>query len=238
MNKENILFGIIGILLGCIGGFVFANTVNQRGYTPTANTNAAPTTQTLPEGHPPTGNPPNAGGSAPGAQPEEIAARIKKAQDEPTNFDAQMDAAQLYYQIHRYPDAIELLKKAVALRPREFSALAALGNAYFDSENFVEAERAYRSALAINPTSVEVQTDLGTTFMRRNPPDPARAIQEYLVSIGINPNHEATLGNLARAYIQQKNGAQARATLDKLTQVNPNNPDLPELRTALQNIGG
>ncbi|MEJ7618808.1 MAG: hypothetical protein WKF30_17960 [Pyrinomonadaceae bacterium] len=32
MTKDNILFTIIGLLAGSIVGFMFANTVNQRGY--------------------------------------------------------------------------------------------------------------------------------------------------------------------------------------------------------------
>ena len=31
MSKENILFSVVGVLLGFIVGFAFANTVNQRG---------------------------------------------------------------------------------------------------------------------------------------------------------------------------------------------------------------
>jgi hypothetical protein len=32
MKKENILYCIIGVLLGFIAGFMFANTTNERGY--------------------------------------------------------------------------------------------------------------------------------------------------------------------------------------------------------------
>ena len=52
MNKENILFAVIGLLLGCIVGFVFANSVNQRGYEPKASTPASSKNPNLPPDHP------------------------------------------------------------------------------------------------------------------------------------------------------------------------------------------
>ncbi|MEO6392940.1 MAG: tetratricopeptide repeat protein [Pyrinomonadaceae bacterium] len=235
MNKENILFGIIGLLLGCIGGFVFANTVNQRGYDPAPAAAASPTPE-LPADHPPIdqGNQVLPPGTSTDSRPAEVQA--KKANDEPANFDAQMDAAKEYYRIRRLPQSIEFLQKAIKLRPREFEALAAMGNAQFDSGNFTEAERWYREALVVRPNSVEVRTDLGSTFLQRTPPDPARAIQEYQASLKFDPNHEPTLGNLVRAYALQKNFAEAQSMLDRLAKVNPGNPDLPAMRTELQRM--
>jgi tetratricopeptide (TPR) repeat protein len=234
MTRDNILFGIIGLLLGCIVGFVFANTVNQRGYAPVPPPTASGSSN-LPADHPPLagadGGAPQAGPNA--AQPPEVTAKIQKAKDEPSNFDAQMEAAQLYYQIQRFPQALELLQKAVALRPKDFGALSALGNVNFDTGNYTEAERWYRAALQVKPDAVGVSTDLGSTFMQRTPPDPVRAIQQYQVSLKIDPTHELTLVNLVRAYAMQKNTAEAKSTLDRLAQVNPNNSEIPTLRTQL-----
>src|SRR5256885_1268680 len=53
MSKENILFSVVGVLLGFIVGFAFANTVNQRGIAPTAQ--AGQQTAGLPPDHPPIG---------------------------------------------------------------------------------------------------------------------------------------------------------------------------------------
>jgi tetratricopeptide (TPR) repeat protein len=235
MNKENILFGIIGVLLGCIVGFVFANTVNQRGYTPPKQT---PTAQSpnggLPPNHPPVDQN-DTGGAEPaaGAPVPEIAAHIQKAKAEPANFDAQMTAAKDYYQIQRFPEAIEYLTKAVGINPKDFTALSALGNANYDLKNFPEAEKWYRAALVVNPNSVEVRTDLGSTFMERTPPDPNKAITEYEASLRMEPNHEPTLENLARALIQKGDRAGAQSTLDRLAQANPNNQQLAGLRSQL-----
>ena len=36
MKKENILYSVIGVLLGFIVGFAFANVASRRGYAPQA----------------------------------------------------------------------------------------------------------------------------------------------------------------------------------------------------------
>ena len=51
MTRENLLFAIIGVLLGFIVGFIFASTMSQR-YAPGAPA-AAPSAQNLPADHPP-----------------------------------------------------------------------------------------------------------------------------------------------------------------------------------------
>jgi hypothetical protein len=55
MTKENFLFGIIGLLLGCIVGFMFANSVNQNAVKPVAATTMNPNAA-MPPGHPEIGN--------------------------------------------------------------------------------------------------------------------------------------------------------------------------------------
>jgi len=54
MNKENVLFSIVGVLVGFIVGFVFANTANRSGLAPQPAAVVAATQQVegLPPGHP------------------------------------------------------------------------------------------------------------------------------------------------------------------------------------------
>src|SRR5215203_4611408 len=105
MTRENLLFGIIGILLGFIVGFMLASSMSQKN----ATQQAAASTQAMPADHPPvTGQ----NGPDPQAMRAEVAASLEKARNEPKNFEAQMQAAQLYYQIQRFDQAIEFLLKA------------------------------------------------------------------------------------------------------------------------------
>ena len=104
MNRENLLFAVIGVLLGFIVGFMFASSMSQKA----TQTQMTAASQNLPADHPPVGAQ-NAGD--PVAQRERVMAQIEKARTEPNNFEAQMAAAQLYYQIQRYDQAIEYLLK-------------------------------------------------------------------------------------------------------------------------------
>jgi tetratricopeptide (TPR) repeat protein len=140
MNRENLLFAVIGVLLGFIVGFMFASSMSQKA----AQTQMAGASQNLPGDHPPVGAQ-NAGD--PAAQRERVMAQIEKARSEPNNFEAQMAAAQLYYQIQRYDQAIEFLLKANQLKPTDFDAVTALGVVNLDAGHYDQAEKWYRVAL-------------------------------------------------------------------------------------------
>jgi len=142
MTRENLLFSIIGLLLGFIVGFIFASTMNQR-YGPAAATTMAGS-QNLPPDHPPVA--PNAGANPQGMQAE-VAAFLEKARKEPKNFEAQLKAAELYYQIQRYDPAIEFLLKANQLRPDDYQTVVNLGMVNLDAGHYEVAEKWYRAAL-------------------------------------------------------------------------------------------
>ena len=143
MTRDHLLFAIIGVLFGFIVGFLFASTMNQR-YGPGAPAMASSSTA-LPSDHPPVG--PNAGGPASGNMQAEISASIEKARKEPNNFEAQIKAAELYYQIQRYDPSIELLLKANQLRPDDYQTLVALGLVNLDAGHYDIAEKWYKAAL-------------------------------------------------------------------------------------------
>jgi tetratricopeptide (TPR) repeat protein len=227
MNKENILFAIVGLLVGLIVGFTFANSVNQNQAVAVAPGSAV----MAPGGV--AGQNPNAGHmeNAP-----EIQAAINLAKNEPDNFEAQLKAAEYYYQIQRFDGAIELLKRANELKPDDYSVLVHLGNAYFDSKNYEEAEKWYTTALSKNEKDVNVRTDLGLTFMFRQTPDYDRAIKEFKSSLEVDPNHKQTLQNLTVAYTKKGDAENANSTLAKLEGVDSTNTSLPTLREDIQKI--
>src|SRR5262249_55647590 len=99
MTRENLLFAIIGLLAGFIVGFMFASTMSQRQPGPAS---AVAGSQNLPADHPPI----QGGGGADGQKVfADVQASMKKAREEPKNFDAQLAAARLEYQIQRFDEA-------------------------------------------------------------------------------------------------------------------------------------
>lgn len=229
MNKENILFGLVGLLLGCIAGFLFANSLNQNEpqlasapSAPTTSVGNATQNQNLPPDHPQVG-----GAKAPppsGAPMPEVAEALKNAESKPTDFKAQADVGDLYYQIENFDQAAKFYEKASKIRPDSVEAMVKTGNAYFDGENYETAEKWYSAALAKNPDDVNVRTDLGLSFYLRNPPNVERAIKEYKTSLEKNPNHELSLQNLVVALREKGDTTAAQEAADRLAKINPNNP--------------
>jgi len=234
MTKESVLVGVIGLLLGLMIGFMGANWLNRTGTAlappaATASNSTAPG-GVLPPDHPPTGSAGTSAQPQGGALPQ-VTAAIEKAKKEPNNFEAQMAAGDLYYQIKSLDGAQKFYEAANKLKPAETETLVKLGNVNFDQDKFEEAAKWYEAALKNNPGQVSVRTDYGLTFFLRKPIDIDRAIKEYQTSLGIDPNHEITLQNLIVAYREKGDTENARATLERLAKVNPDNP-------AVKAIGG
>lgn len=231
MTKDNFLFAIIGLLLGAIIGFTVANKLNRNAdfqpNNPAAIANSGTSNPSLPPDHPSIGTSSNP--TTQNAPLPQVAEAIEKAKKNPNDFEAQMTAADLYYQIQKFEDAAVFYQNANKLRPNEVEPLIKLGNSYFDAEKYEEAEKWYQSALQKTPNDINVRTDYGLTFFLRNPRDVERAIKEYKISLGIDPKHELTLQNLALAYNEKKDSENLQKTLETLKSVNPNNPAIKEL---------
>ena len=223
MTKENFLFAIIGLLAGVIIGFTVANSLNRDSVQTTVSTTTAMPTANpnLPPDHPPFVP---SGDQTQNAPLPQVTEAIENAKNKPEDFEAQMTAADLYYQIQRFEDAAKFYEQANKLRPNEIEPLVKLGNSYFDAEKFEQAERWYEKALQKNPKDINVRNDYGLTFFLRSPRDIDRAVKEYQISLDIDPNHELTLQNLVIAYKEKPDAENLRKTLDNLKKVNPNNP--------------
>jgi len=230
MNKENTLFGIVGLLLGLIVGFMFANNVNQKAAYNAPNA-AVKQNPNMPEGHPDISGMNQMNASAP-----QIQAATERAQQEPENFEAQIKAAEMNYQIEQYDKAIEFLKIANKLKPEDYPTVVNIGNAYFDNGNYAEAERWYASALEKKAEDENVRTDLGLTFIFRDPPDYDRAIKEFETVLAKNINHPQALQNLTVAYTKKGNAAKATETVNKLEEVDPTNAAVGKLREEIKKI--
>ena len=233
MTKENILFGVCGVLLGFIVGFFFANSVNQSAPAPRAAGAAGQTAAggQLPAGHPDVSATEQALASA-------AAEAARKAKEKPDDFDAQMTAAEASYKAGNVDDSLGFLLRANQLRPDDQQVVVALGNVNYDAERFETAEKWYTAALMKNPDDVNVRTDLGLTFLLRSQPDVDRAVAEFRRSLERDPDHELTLQNLVVALKRKGDAREARATLERLEKLNPSNSALPMLREQLGEGGG
>jgi tetratricopeptide (TPR) repeat protein len=182
----------------------------------------------IPAGHPPIGDP--------GAMQPQVQAAIDKANAEPDNFEAQIKAAEMYYQIQRFDAAIEFLKRANQIKPEDYDTLVNLGNAYFDAARYEDAEKSYTAALLKKSDDINLRNDLGLTYIFRQPPDYDRAIREFLLSLEKDPNHPQALQNLTVAYTKKGDAEKAKATLARLEALDPANTAIAPLREDIQKL--
>jgi tetratricopeptide (TPR) repeat protein len=165
MTRDNLLFAIIGILVGFILGFLLASSTLQREAALRAAPASAQAGQNLPPNHPPVG------GGDQGADPQQTFTQVqeamKQAREQPDNFDAQLTAAKLEYQIQRFDQAIEYLLVANKLKPNDFNVLGMLGVANMDGGHFDAAEKWYRAALLKKPDDIPVLDGLCAVLLSK-----------------------------------------------------------------------
>lgn len=221
MNKDSVLFSLVGVGFGLFLGFGFASWANQRAAT-------APRTpeqsQQLPSNA-------VADQERMRTQAEESS---KRARENPQNFEAQMVAARTLYEAERFDDAIEFLLRANTIQPSNVEPVVALGHVNSDAGNFTTAEKWYTAALQMNPENVTLRADLGRVHLLKQPADYVRAVAELRRAIERDPRHEPSLQLLTFALAKKGESQEARATLAKLEQLNPSNEAIPRLREEIE----
>ena len=218
--QRNILFGIVGVVIGLVIGFGAANSINRQDDLNTSSTNNS-SQQLAPQS------------SRSSGMFADVDQMIQTAQSEPQNFVAQMRTGDMYAKIGKFDSAIEFYKRGILLKPDDFNANVVLANALFDSQRFEEASDYYAKAVKINGADVNARTDLGTTFVERSNPDFERAIREFKAALEIDPKHEPTLYYLGIAYLRKGEKDKADRTLAELEKANPASSLIGRLR---QNI--
>ena len=220
MNKDTVLFSLVGIGFGLFFGFVFASWANQRA--------AAP--------------PPRAAGEEAqqnaAANPEQLQAAAeeaaKRARENQNDYGAQMDAAETAYRAERFDDSLGFLLRANELQPDSLNPVVALGHVNADAGNYKAAEKWFTAALTKSPDEADVRADLGRVLLLQKPPDIDRAIAEFRRVLKGNERHEPALQFLTFALTQKGDLTEARSVLARLEQVNPNNQVIPRLREEIE----
>jgi len=222
MRSRELVIGVVCLLLGLVGGFYAANTLNRVNLTagPTsASTNISEETLlTVPSD----------------GMRSDVTSTLTKADEDPQNFAAQMKAGDMYAQIGRFEKAIEFYKRGVLINPSNFQANVTLANALFDSQKFEEAGQYYSRALQTEPNDADVRTDLGATFVEREKPDYQRAIEEFRQVQALHPRHLPSLYYLGIATLRNGDKEAARQLLSELEEKEPNSDLAARLRRNIE----
>lgn len=138
MQKQNLLFGLIGIVIGVAVGYFVTQSINNNTVTNTAAASSS-SPQTPP------------------GMPAEVLAMIKKANDEPNNFEAQVQVAALYQQIGRQEKAVEFLQRAAKLKPNDESVLLSLTDVLLGKGDKAEAQKTFAQLEKLKPATPELK---------------------------------------------------------------------------------
>jgi tetratricopeptide (TPR) repeat protein len=215
MNKDNVLFSLVGVGFGLFFGFAFVTWANQRAHRP-----AEATAQAAAES-----------GADKSAESE---AAIKRARENPKDFDAQMEGARAYYDAQRFDEAIDLLLRANELQPANVEPVVALAHVNADAGNYKAAEKWYAAALGMKPDDADTRASLGRVLLLAQPPDYQRAAAEFRRALQTDPRHEPSLQFLAFALSRTNDEAGAREAVGRLEKINPSNPAIPRLREEIE----
>jgi tetratricopeptide (TPR) repeat protein len=226
MNRENVLFIVVGLLLGYVAAFHLVVYINQN-----ETGGGAQAASNLPGDHPelPTND------VRERQRLESAAAEATRAaRGDAQNFDAQMKAARALREARDYEGAIDFLTRANQLRPDDYDAIVELGHANTAARRYDTAERWYLAALAKRPDDGDVRSELAATYYFREPSQPDKAMAVLRETLARNPAHVASLHNLAYLLIEAKKFDEAEEMLTRLERAEPSYPQLPGLREELQ----
>ena len=234
MSRENILFSVVGLLLGYLIAFHLVVYVNQGQPAQVAGAGAS------------------AGEGMPADQAEAAAADAQErqrllasaeeaaraARENPNNFDAQLRAAESYFQAGSFEDAIDFMTRANRLRPEDYDTVVKLGNVYSSAGRFEDAAQWYTAALAKKPDDCDARSELALTVCMRKPSQPEKAISELRRCLADNPNHVPSLHNLSLMLLETKRFAESESVLARLERADPTYDQLPRLRGELEKARG
>ena len=117
---------------------------------------------------------------------------------EPSNFDAMHFLGLLAQQSGNSDRAVQLICRAVDIRPDDASARSNLGLAYRMLGRFDEAEAALRRSVELNPDWDRSHANLGLVLRDRG--ELAGAEIELTTALRLNPSNDEALNNLANIY--------------------------------------
>ena len=138
--QRNIVFSLLGLVLGLVFGFKAANSGYRREAAAATQSAALKAAAQLSTG----------GGAAAGHQGQDTGqalAVIEKARANPQDLSAQLEAVKQFMQIQRPEGALEFLVNANRLKPADPEIMADLSESYFFSQKFDEAIMWGRRAL-------------------------------------------------------------------------------------------
>jgi uncharacterized protein HemY len=150
LNKDNLLFAIIGILVGFFAGYLLQEAMSARQPPRLVQGQGAPASET-PEMPETTAMPAGPGGGQAPAGMAEIQQLRQYVEQNPNDADAVRQLANLNFDISNWQRAQELYSRYLELRPGDPDVLSDLGISYRGNKDFDKALETFRKAQQVAP---------------------------------------------------------------------------------------
>jgi len=132
------------------------------------------------------------------------------------------------------------LIEIVSLDQKYLPAFMELGEVYAKLKKYAEAKQTFIYALRLletkNDPSSEAEVNYQLSLANENLDNLDEARDNIIESLKIEPNHPRYLNTLLDLAIMQKDKALAQESLDRLSEVNPDNQKLGEWQVAIDNL--
>jgi tetratricopeptide (TPR) repeat protein len=183
MTKDNLVFGLGGIIVGIILGALIVN-FSTRPAVPQFPSQAPPMAQQnqaspqaqgeLPEGHPPL----NAE-----ALQQQIAEKQEVLKKDPNNQGAIVDIANMNFDLKNYDEASKWYSKALDRDPKNINLITDLGSCYLWLKQPDKAIEYYNRSLQMDPNHFQTLMNLGIARMSMGNRAGAAEAWEKIVSL-------------------------------------------------------
>ncbi|HEX2643137.1 MAG TPA: tetratricopeptide repeat protein [Thermoanaerobaculia bacterium] len=205
MTKDNLLFAILGILLGFISGYLSHEVMASRQ------------PPRLVPGQQAAAGAPNAGtpgmpGSAPGGLPG--------GPGNPSMLPGGGDGGSPMAEIQR-------LRQQIEANPNDADAILALANLNFQISSWDRARELYERYLKLRPGDPDILSDLGVTLHNLGRDDDA--VAQFHQAQASAPDHWRSVFNEVVVLASAGRFDDAERVLQKLKKMQPDNPDVARL---------
>ncbi len=130
---------------------------------------------------------------------------------------------------------IDALRRALEADPRDLAALTRLANLHNDAGMWTQAIAYYERALEVKPGDPDLLTDLGVCY--REIRQPEKALRLFEQAQRSDPSHWQSLYNtvVVETFDFKRKGPALEA-LARLERLNPQAPNLAQLRQAAEQV--
>jgi tetratricopeptide (TPR) repeat protein len=152
----------------------------------------------------------------------------------PACWMAQVNLGSILYQANRIPEAMDLFKQAMRIKPAV--AHYSLGNVLVQNGRTPEAIHQYEQALAIDPDYAEAHNNLGSALLLTA--RTAEAIDQLNEAVRLDPAYAKAHNNLGNALVRTSRASEAIDHYKEALRITPNSADAHNnLATALVQMG-